>query len=72
MRGQVVAEDCPMPLAHEFLLIRRRDRDQRPTMMTYRISNEYIFGFLATLCSSDVQLESIVLSQNSFELFNSP
>ena len=53
--GRVVTEDCPMPLAHELLLKRRRKRDQRPihtNVITYRISDEYISGFLATLRSS--------------------
>ena len=54
--GRVVTEDCPMPMAHELLLKRRKERDQRPTrtnVITYRVSDEYISGFLATLRSSD-------------------
>uniref|UniRef100_A0A7S0M7W0 Uncharacterized protein n=1 Tax=Cryptomonas curvata TaxID=233186 RepID=A0A7S0M7W0_9CRYP len=54
--GRVVTEDCPMPMAHELLLKRRKERDQRPihtNVITYRISDEYISGFLVTLRSSD-------------------
>jgi hypothetical protein len=50
--GRVVTEDGARRLAHELVLKCRRERDGRPThanVITYKVSDGYISGFLATL-----------------------